>query len=155
MIPANELRLGNWVKEGRGNPVTVKEIFKEGDKVFITFLFEFGSKFTAQPHNLEPITLTPEILEKAGFEKLPNYTFQPSMNIRIGRMRAISIVGAGTPDEMVFLTYEIDHKTKSVIVLSSFAYDGNIYLHQLQNLYFAVTGEELEINLINSVQYSQ
>lgn len=80
MIKANELRIGNKIKrKSNENICTVNwGIIKDFD------LHEDVSDY-------EPIRLTPQILEKCGFE--------------------------------------------------------NIYLHQLQNLYFALTGNELEINL--------
>lgn len=99
MIPANELRIGNWVKISQ-HQTTVSHIM--GDEDFF-----------------EPIPLTPQILEKCWFRLHKDlvYIYKHHARIRI---------------------------TKQLELLL----DGNLwvelkYLHQLQNLYFALTGEEL------------
>ena len=75
--------------------------------------------------NFEPITLTEGMLLKCGFERALNQ-------------------------------YKKTTKTKPFIIIfleNQFQYDDlryrtNLkYIHQLQNLYFALTGEELEIDL--------
>jgi hypothetical protein len=108
MIPQNELRVNNWVYD---TDIPGNSQLKTG------FDIAFHERF-------EPIPLTPELLEKAGFKK-GEYTFA----------------------KMDFtLNYNSD--------LGDYRYrrqDGGatsiIHLHQLQNLYFALTGEELEITL--------
>lgn len=78
------------------------------------------------PNDFSPIHLTPDILGKAGFRQArkPNedyYSFSP-FAIKVAEDRNIFILSGGD-------SYNI----KS--------------LHQLQNLYFALTGQELIINL--------
>lgn len=116
MIKANELRLGNWV-----------DLFDS----------ETGHNFVQATYSLlnaenfiDPIPLTPEILERCGF----NFD-EVQMNI------------PGHDYEFVF--------DKDGLKYGYHGEDGFIretrqpmlYLHQLQNLYFALTGEELEIKL--------
>ena len=98
------------------------------------------------------IHLTPEILEKAGFYQLPHFTVQNLWNKELGRGRFLSIACAGTPNEMVFITEEDAPKVKNIIVARNYDYDGKTYLHQIQNLYFALTGEELNTEKINNYE---
>ena len=71
--------------------------------------------------DVSPIPLTPEILVKAGFRQ--NFNF---FNIRHLEYTLIS-------NRMRYKTKIIDKPLK--------------YVHQLQNLYFTLTGEELNIEL--------
>lgn len=74
-------------------------------------------------HHFEPIELSPEILEKAGLTKSDKvdiaYTISIFTNLPDGKIHRYHKEGLSEPK----------------------------YLHQLQNLYFALTGTELEINL--------
>jgi hypothetical protein len=118
MIKANDLRLENWVYvvDEESTPK------KKPVQVNLTWL--------QIPEALEPIPLTPELLEKAGFEWMHT-------NNEDG-------------DEREWLQHNIFDWLKY--------YEGHIhvdeyciahihYLHQLQNLYYLLTGKELEINL--------
>jgi hypothetical protein len=93
------------------------------------------------------IELTPEILEKAGFESIVHYTVTHSMTKDIGRNRHLSIGCVGTPNEMLFLC-ESNGKGKpgDLIVLHNFDYDGKLYLHKLMNIFHTLTNTELTVN---------
>lgn len=117
-MKAEELRIGNWV-ELDGNPSQVQfvdpnEIRNSGDR-------------------LKPIVLSPEILEKAGFEKEEEHNKKVYSYgeywIEIAQWNPIkvSVWKYGAMNYPCFLTQVS-------------------FLHQLQNLYFALTGEELKIN---------
>lgn len=121
MITANELRIRNWVLRA-GHPVQVTGISNEG------VVLKHGDTF--QFEHIQPILLTPEILEKAGFELAGDeYSYNG--------------------DSIVDLTFELDN---GELTANPF-YTGQTVitkiksLHQLQNLYFALTGEELKIQL--------
>lgn len=130
-MKANELRIGNWVLS---DPYGIPSRITRAN--FISDDFDY----------LEPIPLTPEILEKCGFIRTSiNNPFFNMASLTISREMEISVHNAGTPNEMIFLS-ETDGQ-RSVVVIRNFDYDGKTYVHQLQNLYFALTGEELEINL--------
>lgn len=80
---------------------------------------------------VSPIPLTPEILEKCGFERTGNLNPSASRKFyKIGRIIIEHIAGdriavyVDSPLEDILIGYQ-DH------------------LHQLQNLYHALTGEEL------------
>ncbi len=112
-MKANELRIGNWVLgASRGLP----------QQITPATLYQFDKL------NVLPIFLTPEILEKAGFEKTMAWTY------------AIDLVGN------IKLVYYLGERGVSIGFkdYSDFKCE---YLHQLQNLYFALTGEELNIEL--------
>lgn len=108
MIQANELRIGNLVKNKYGDIGQV-------DIVWLRLVTE-GEIF-------EPIPLTEEILLKCGFEKKVNY-----------------VKGMTIQDGIAFFDdNEFGHDKEDEIECK--------YLHQLQNLYFALTGQELTIEL--------
>jgi hypothetical protein len=97
-MKSSELRIGNWVKIGK-HQTTVSHIM--GDEDFF-----------------EPIPLTPEILENAGFEKCSCGGWKGVVHIRRDDKGNLSCKD---------------------VQLSS--------VHQFQNLVFALTGDELEIDL--------
>jgi hypothetical protein len=113
MIQANELRVGNYVYDFSGKPVVVVR-----------------TTFGATPLET-PIPLTPEILEKCGFEEIniihvDERPYDGSIgDYQIKQFKSRMKNG-----------YYLSHQTKL------------LYLHQLQNLYFALTGEELTVNLL-------
>ena len=106
MIKANELRIGNWVFNIYNNPVKVTVIDDTVDWC-------------------KPIPLTPEILEKCGFDNddndfLKTIDDRSSLHINLEKKRTL------------IESYDGIVKLKNIN-----------YLHQLQNLVFALTGEEL------------
>lgn len=84
---------------------------------------------------LSPIPLTPEILEKCGFKK--NGTFDKQFN----NGNQIEIDLSDEYKGEVWLGGS-DSCTNGMGFVANCQ-----YLHQLQNLYFALTGEELTVNL--------
>ena len=130
MILENELRIGNWVKLNKYfyrvysvDPLAIKLIDK--DKITISGYYVDGIK---------PIPLTEEILLKCGFTQDADGSFQKN-------------------DVSIFL----DNRFKTNLYLQTndsdrkfswFGYECKVnHLHHLQNLYFALTGEELKIEL--------
>lgn len=108
MINANELRIGNLVE--KNGVVYVAD--------FITI---------RMAHNYNPIPLTPEILEKAGFE------IQISQ-IDFWKKGKVYMYWDGEE-----LSANFGHIEQLDVHVK--------YLHQLQNLFFALTGEELTVSL--------
>jgi hypothetical protein len=127
MIKASDLRVGNWLLLDTGvclpspHCIMAKDIYDISE-----------GKITLNA--LEPILLTPEILEKAGFEKEDKdnvvwFRKQPLL------IEFVDYYNMGYSARFIInqeesrLIYKIDH------------------LHQLQNLYYALTNSELTINL--------
>ena len=140
-MKAEELRIGNWVLS-KGKPIQVDEIFKAPDGWH-------DISCTKETHDLleevTPIPLTDEILLKAGFE---SYT-SCYEKVYFDNDEKYNVFRVMFNDLGYWVILEQKHGIDA---------DGNItwiglnmgtykYLHQLQNLYFALTGEELEIKL--------
>ncbi len=133
MIDYKELRLGNWVIMSQRNdrvkcdakPMQLTNVSKEGYNLqHPVSLLMYGWDW------FEPIHLTPEILDRCGFEyrEVKGEKRFVLGDIEIEQqgdnMFAVVIWDSSAP----FLTHYIGHHQ---------------YLHQLQNLYHALTGEEL------------
>lgn len=114
-IKASELRIGNWVSNG--------EKYFTMDSNTIYDLHNFNVPF-------EGILLTPEILEKSGFDYVSKYTC---------RIKGWAFLRSFGGTGLIF-HYDHDSNPRNRQVTMK-------YLHQLQNLYFALTGGELEIKL--------
>ena len=137
MINARELRIGNKVINNHTNTIyTVKSInvtdigysgFLNGhiwplESVDGQPLDAYGIGFGV----LDPIPLTQEILEKwFGFEKIDFDYFE----LKAKKNYYCNI------DEQGF-GFALEHETFYICE----------YVHELQNLYFALTGEELKVN---------
>lgn len=133
MIKATELRIGNIVK------FLAYDIDPEGNK--------FGEPYTEvvdlktmehiieYPEVYDPVPLTPEILEKCGFEK---DSTGDCFTQGIDRCGLLNIYSESWK-------YSLDDVHNEECYKSS----GNRieYLHQLQNLYFSLNGEELIVKL--------
>ena len=120
MIQANELRIGNYISD----------IWSPNGFFKVTQLKKFsavyGKDFTALYDNLNPIPLTEEILLKAGFEKdIESLFYRNSFIIAKTKTRWAFYHNGLTGGELA----RID------------------YIHELQNLIFALTGEEIKIEL--------
>lgn len=115
-MKASEIRIGNWV---RGYNL-IFELESINDK-WVTHPTELGRFFI---DDLEPIQLTEEWLLKFGFEKADEIYF-----IEFG-------VYSMTIKEYEKAKYILNPETH-------FNYVDIEYVHQLQNLYFALTNEEL------------
>ena len=120
MIKANELKIWNWV-QCYGNLIQIGNIHPKGTIV--------GD----EPYSiseLDPIPLTEEILLKCGFEQDGDNDY-----LQLYINDALNILWLG------YLSIEVNGY---FVALSE---KEQLYLHQLQNIYFALTGEELEVNL--------
>lgn len=113
-MEANELRKGNLVIL-KDKIIVIIGVF---DEVF--WYKSDGNTFSANVEFLEPIPLTPELLQKLDFinREKDNFSFNDNMSLRI-------------------IGDEYDYNGLWI---------GQIeYVHHLQNLYFAHKGVELEL----------
>lgn len=117
IMKAKELRIGNLVESPDGFQIVI-EI---REKVFYT------TDFKSSWAEIKPIPLTEEWLEMFGLKLKPNHT---AFHIKGMQFEIPSMIG-GYHDN------EFGLEEESIIELK--------YVHQLQNLYFALKGEELEI----------
>lgn len=134
MIKANELRIGNYVGVKDKRNEYYKETFSIQDIFGISGIYtlkEGGGTFIKNRYPgifIEPIPLTPEILKKAGFET--------------------TIEKSGLEEWNIYMIGNVIFHWRYEFLNFGWVNDVDVkYLHQLQNLYFALTGEELEISL--------
>ena len=123
-MDARELRIGNWV-------IPVLELQGESEDYERLPPCQVSELPIVEAHKFyEPIPITPEILERCGFEKINTngtaddeyYFINPSNGLRV-------------------------FKTSNGIETQVHGYDDWIkvkYLHQLQNIFYFLTGTELE-----------
>jgi hypothetical protein len=132
----NELRIGNWIRlKNAGGYSPYAKLCSTGNNIIhveVDTEAVKGTYTSTEFANLEPIPLTTELLENIGF-KHGEYPIE-------GR-------------EVYFKSY--NEGVKVVVEPASDPYYKTdigkplVYLHQLQNLYFALTGEELPISTLN------
>lgn len=127
MIAVNELRIGNWVKEA-GGYTKIENVY---DDDLFNVCYTQGDFFSSDLAGIEPIPLTHEILLTAGFSNKPNSSHQ--MFWRIGDL---TFRWYDNPLSLHFIYQETGAKR---VIIST--------LHHLQNLVFALSGKELNIEL--------
>lgn len=123
MIEAKEIRLGNWVKiRGEYEVQVINLIGKEW--------FSYQEQNACDWKDTEGIPLTPEILLAVGFEKInsnvPNLHRLPFDKYK--QLRWSTIDGLCVETIKSGWLWQFEHIK---------------YLHQLQNLYYSLTGKEL------------
>lgn len=144
MIEPNELRIGNWVSGRNDPPMKVVSLSHADVELRFDGVDEDYGDWYYTVDELKPIPLTPEILESCGFEldetgihyTLPferapgtgNQTFCCLKDVTLGYIAAMGII-----------TYSVPTKYQVFPNINQ--------LHKLQNLYFILIGEELQINL--------
>jgi hypothetical protein len=122
MVNTRELRLGNYISF-KGKSHRVEGIVLYG--VNIGIIYDKSTNY--EDKEFDPIPLTPEILEAAGL----NQTF-PEENVWQVAVFQFKFSDAGLS--------LLDDERELFFGSKPF-----MYLHQLQNLYFSLTGEELQI----------
>lgn len=127
-MKAEELRIGNIVSY-KGEPARVTMIGQYGIQALGTDNV-INAKFGTP--DIEPIPLTPEILEKAGFVKVPKRE-------GIYRRGLIQLYHVGVGGTLCYIEYSPEEYCYLHVVIR--------YVHQLQNLIFTLTSSELPINL--------
>lgn len=120
MIEVKELRIGNYVqpKNNSGKEATIGTVFAIGSYLVSVN----GNNNQYDYHQIEPVQITEDILSKCKFVKRE------------------------WDDTVVY--YNPLMGLDAYFRLNRVGYDVEVkYLHQLQNLYFDLTGKELEVNL--------
>lgn len=128
MIQPNELRIGNWVYDTINDHI-VKIIGIRLENV----VCEWGhlkGEYKCNYEYLEPIPLNEELLAKCMFSE---YEFED--DIFLHDEEDVCVQKSGK----VYYPYSFENSDTIGTPIR--------YLHQLQNLFFALTGKELEIKL--------
>lgn len=130
------LMIGNWLYDAaRGMHLQVHgiDMYMEEIKCLVPAadndVWEYG--FSADDERLEPIPLTPEILEKAAMHTVHRSYFFEFPEVK----RTVAVTWYDDTQKQVFLNANYI----GILHLQ--------YLHQLQNIVHALTGFELTINL--------
>jgi len=118
-MKANELRIGNILKGGEVVSI---------DIMGVIFRNNFNNTYSGIHPKCKPIKLTPEILEQCGFEKINNIHGYYLWSMKRKR-------NDSKPSIDIYDRYTIIGNISRV--------KHCVYLHQLQNLYYALTGKEL------------
>ena len=133
MINANELRLGNYIlQKVNTRIIPVKCSFQHYE------LLQNGNG-----KDMYPLTLKAELLEKAGFAENPKYPLLPDAREFI---LVLPIVSSNNNEIRAYIKNNKECFARAVV--NNLPVSNNFYyLHQLQNLYFALTNEELEMSV--------
>jgi hypothetical protein len=123
-IKANELRIGNLAIDQLGNIICVTA----------KYILEQYQSDIAEDDYLKPITLTEEWLLKFGFKRNDNTKVSDSFYWIMFGSSQLHI----NPDNGVVWIYRNKNIFNNPCLVR--------HVHQLQNLYFALTGEELDIS---------
>ena len=170
-MKANELRIGNLVNVPRKEQSPFRVDYFDKVKVYKdNGTYEcppFGDipmhPLTWDLVDIEGIVLTPDILEKCGFRKDNESYFNEagekihqsdSFKLRTKNSKLHIRYLYQTKEFLFWLTYNYEPERNSIHSSELFYYKdqlvfrkSEIYLHQLQNLIHALTGEELEVKL--------
>ncbi len=143
MIQANELRIGNWILFQPNNKISRWVLVEILDRTNV-ITHDMGHSLVLSYSDIQPIPLTPEILGKCGFDVWDRkLSTEHSKEVGNDGFKLKSI-------------YKKEYKSNQFLLVGNGAYDelGETdlsevckNLHQLQNLYFALTNQELEIKL--------
>ena len=137
MINIKELSIGNWVKFPYSIDKIVDLPYIEGKGMCASFAAS-ATLFPISVKDLEPIEITPEILEKNGLEK------QEPQGYLMG------IYGRNENDKIIYAIYyrEEDHflSIEGYDSFGSFSKTNIRYIHQLQNV-LKLCGINKEIEL--------
>lgn len=143
-MDARELRLGNYVrltkdfkfvetKAPAGTVCNVEAIKR--NSLYLECKAGDGVCYSEVSVTMvEPIPLTEELLQKSGFTKEYN-GFSCGIELSYGRY----LYDDGANGDKLFVSINCAEYPLSHIPIE--------YLNQLQNVYFALTGEELQVNL--------
>lgn len=140
MIKLKEVRIGNIFTAADMNIFRVDNIYKDDQRQYVVQvdIEEMGQtcKFSRNIELLEPIPLTPKIIGGCGFEEYVD-------NNRWGYKLLIPSKYTIDTTPIYFMVYR--DGTFDPSVFNRFI--PIVYLHQLQNIYHDLTGQELPVDM--------
>lgn len=134
-VTSFELRIGNLILDHEG---AIRKVAYVGDTIGLyndiggTQKYQHNPIISGDIKDLKGVPITPEILEKCGFE-----------NNELNIVRNVSIKST-VRGKYCYCDLEYDSAYYMPEPITLYKIE---YLHQLQTLYFALTGKELEIKL--------
>ena len=147
-MKASELRLGNLVNVPRKDQSPFRiDAFESLSNSFIKVAMihpEHGEKFhplTWYGDDLKPIPLTEEWLLKFGFEKFVYDSEETGYGTEYKLKASEDVFMVYSDDFSLGLYSDESREENDMAVIPT--YEHIKHVHQLQNLYFALTGEEL------------
>lgn len=133
MIEATDLRLGNYILHKSGVRILpVKTTFQH---------FDLLAKGLGK--DVFPLALKPDILEKCGFIENKKYYRLPE-----AREYILTLPVMGNNKNEVYAYINSNKESYARATVNDLVISNNFYyVHQLQNIYYVLTGKEMEILL--------
>ena len=133
MIKTQEFRLGNYLMHKTGVRVLTVRCTLE----HFALMAKGGEK------EMYPVLLSAPVLEKCGFAENKKYALLPESREFI---RVVPVMGSGDIELRAYIKNNKECFGRAM--LNGVPVSNNFFhLHQLQNLYQALTGQELELQL--------
>lgn len=132
MIAVSDLRIGNWVYDGKHTQFPMFIVVLSDAYVYLDFYGREGDMWESSPDDVKGIPLTEELLEKMGF----------SYNGVWWRKQ-----DAGYAVDVIDIAYVQIEKWANGSMLSRCTCRGLRFVHELQNLFRDITKQELEVML--------
>ena len=141
-MEAKELRIRNYLQDRGGRLCKVESINYDKQEGYSFYAPAIVSGITSLPN--KPIPLTEEWLVKFGAEKEP---MTCSFNISRFNSEYKRLIINVSNKMIAIRNGDLSNSRgkDELIVIFNGDVDGDLFVHTLQNLYFALTGEELTI----------
>ncbi|HZH37103.1 MAG TPA: hypothetical protein VEX65_07510 [Flavisolibacter sp.] len=133
MIKSSEYRLGNYLMHKTGVRILTVQCTHD----HFALLAKGGEK------DMFPVVLSAPVLEKCGFLENKKYALLPESREFI---LLIPVMGSGEIEMRAYI--KNNKECFARVMLSGVPVSNNFFhLHQLQNIYFSLTGAELDLML--------
>ncbi len=133
MINENELRLGNYFLQKINTRIVPVRCTHQ----------HFEMLKNGNGKEIFPLVLSAEILEKSGFSENKKYPLLPDAREFI---LVLPVIGNNSNDVRAYIKNNKECFGRAMV--NNLPVSNNFYhLHQLQNLYFALTNKELDVKL--------
>ena len=131
MIPVQDLCIGNWVYDGERTQFPMQVVGIGSDYVYLDFEGNEGDLWESKPEELEGIPLTEELMTDNGFRFNGVWWHKREANYAL--------------DVSVGLAYVQIEKWADSRIHSWCTCHGVRFVHELQNLFWNITKQQLNI----------